>query len=135
MPTYDYMCDKCGEVFEKTYSMSEKPNSIKCEKCDGDCIQTLINTKLQTWVRGDGIVKDKGGARRDMNLYKLQHEDPYSQHRVGGEKSYLEDKFRRGGKLPHSPDHNPKWGTNENGEIVPLNEAARLYDEKKSHLK
>ena len=42
MPTYEYLCDKCGQEFEKFQSMSDKPLTI-CPKelCD-----------LKTWGKG-----------------------------------------------------------------------------------
>ena len=35
MPTYDYECNKCGEVFEMFHAMSANPE-VHCEKCGGD---------------------------------------------------------------------------------------------------
>ena len=34
MPTYDYECRSCGEVFEKFHSMTSRPR-VKCPECGG----------------------------------------------------------------------------------------------------
>ena len=34
MPTYDYKCGECGEVFEKFHGMSESPK-VNCPNCEG----------------------------------------------------------------------------------------------------
>ncbi len=36
MPTYDYKCEKCGQVFEITHAFDDKaPDSCRGENCDG----------------------------------------------------------------------------------------------------
>ena len=42
MPTYEYVCDKCGHQFEKTQSMSSKPLTV--------CPEDLC--KQATWGKG-----------------------------------------------------------------------------------
>ena len=34
MPTYDYECQSCGDVFEKFHSMTARPR-VKCPECGG----------------------------------------------------------------------------------------------------
>ncbi|MBD3407195.1 MAG: hypothetical protein GF411_13835 [Candidatus Lokiarchaeota archaeon] len=97
MPFYDYKCESCGAIQEIMHKMSESPN-ITCTECGNECTKTLENMNLTTYVKGNGIVNDRAGAKRDMHLYNLQNKDPYSMHRVDGEKDYLENKLRNAGK-------------------------------------
>ena len=34
MPTYEYVCDKCGERIAVIRSMHEDAQTVRCEKCD-----------------------------------------------------------------------------------------------------
>ena len=126
MPKYQYACDKCstkprnfkdsdiydadtlksgfhprtGEfIFFIECKMNDKPSKPKCPKCkfNKEVNSNYTDLDLQCYVRGNGLVKDKAGAKRDMHRHKLKHEDPYSSMRVSGEVDYLSDKFRRGG--------------------------------------
>jgi hypothetical protein len=82
--------------------MAESPE-IKCVKCGTICHKTFVNTRIETYVRGNGIVKDRAGAKRDMNLYHLTHDDPYRGHREIGEKDHLATKLRNAGKHQRNP--------------------------------
>lgn len=86
-------------IFFIECSMKDKPTKPKCPSCMSNESVSVNFTDLdiQCYVRGDGLVKDKAGARRDMNRHKLKYEDPYKSMRVSGEKDYLDNKFRRGG--------------------------------------
>jgi hypothetical protein len=126
MPKYQYACDKCstkprnfkdsdiydsdamkpgfhprtGEyIFFVECKMNDKPKKPTCPKCKSnkEVNSNYTDLDLQCYVRGNGLVKDKAGAKRDMHRHKLKHEDPYSSMRVSGEVDYLSDKFRRGG--------------------------------------
>jgi putative FmdB family regulatory protein len=41
MPTYDYKCSHCGNLFEEVQSMKD-PMLIKCSKCGKDTLVRLI---------------------------------------------------------------------------------------------
>jgi hypothetical protein len=125
MPIYQYSCNNCTNKKDKKIGlynsdsinlkfgyhpdtneflffvechMKDKPKNPKCPNCgSNDTNVSYIDLDQQCYVRGNGLVKDKAGARRDMNRHKLKHEVPYSSMRVSGEKDYLIDKFRRGG--------------------------------------
>ena len=94
---YDYHCDHCNTTFEYQHGMKETP-SVCCPKC-GKAATRMMPKSVQGWIRGNGIVKDKRGARRDMNLHTLTKHDPYAKMREKGEKEVLIDKLRRGGKI------------------------------------
>jgi hypothetical protein len=86
-------------IFFIECTMNDKPAKPKCPNCNSNknVHVNFTDIGVQCYVRGDGLVKDKAGARRDMNRHKLKHEDPYATMRVAGEKDYLDNKFRRGG--------------------------------------
>ena len=53
MPTYEYKCKKCGDVFEVFHSMSSEPVK-KCPKCGGD-VKKLIGSGAGTIFKGTGF--------------------------------------------------------------------------------
>jgi len=103
VPRYNYLCSnsKCEHLFEVVHRMHETPE-IKCPKCSCKAEHTLMGQNISVYVRGDGIVKDRAGAKRDMDLYHLTCNDPYAVHRVPGEKDELANRLRRGGKKRNS---------------------------------
>ena len=52
MPTYDYKCKKCGNIFEKFQSITEDPIK-KCKSCDGE-IYRLISKNGNFILKGSG---------------------------------------------------------------------------------
>jgi len=52
MPTYEYKCKKCGNIFEKFQSITEDPIK-KCKKCGGE-VYRLISKN------GNFILKSSG---------------------------------------------------------------------------
>ncbi len=124
MPHYNYCCNNCLELaelikgsalddtelqsvmFETAHSMNPSQRELlaasECPRCLGtNTVKVLHGIKLTSYVRGYGYL-DRAGARRDMNLYKLQNDDPYKAMRVTGETDDLVARLKRGGK------HNPK---------------------------
>jgi putative FmdB family regulatory protein len=97
MPFYNYLCESCEFVFEKSHGIHEKPE-VPCPKCNKPTGKTFLGMTFHFHVRGDGLVKDKAGARRDMSLHRLMKDDPYGRMRQPGEKDDLANKLRRGGK-------------------------------------
>ena len=53
MPTYDYKCTKCGDVFEVFQAMSEEPKK-RCPKCRGK-VQRLISGGAGILFKGSGF--------------------------------------------------------------------------------
>ena len=53
MPTYEYKCKKCGNVFEVFHSMSSEPVKI-CPKCGGE-VKKLIGSGAGTIFKGTGF--------------------------------------------------------------------------------
>ncbi len=55
MPTYEYKCDKCGEVFEVFQSMNDQPlTECKNKECGGR-IQRLISGGGGLLFKGSGF--------------------------------------------------------------------------------
>ena len=52
MPTYEYKCKKCGEIFEKFQSITEDPIK-KCKNCDGE-VYRLISKNGNFILKGSG---------------------------------------------------------------------------------
>jgi putative FmdB family regulatory protein len=102
MPRYNYLCERCDLVFETTHGMSETPK-IQCPKCRRKAEKTLRGMTFSFYFPGEGLVRDKAGAKRDMHLHHLTHNDPYGQWRQPGERADLADRLRRGGKHQKHP--------------------------------
>lgn len=102
---YDFKCSKCKEEFIASHPMNTEPWPPKqqCPKCNSWKTTLLISETAGSvaYIKGNGWL-DVKGRRRDMNLYKLQNDDPYGHMRQPGEKDELAAKIRKGGK------HNPK---------------------------
>ena len=76
MPTYDYLCSKCGHQFEEIQKMSD-PVLTKCPKCKGK-LKRLIGSGLGVIFKGSGFyVTDNrkssagtAGAKKDGDSAK-----------------------------------------------------------------
>ncbi|MCK9281692.1 MAG: hypothetical protein M0P71_13785 [Melioribacteraceae bacterium] len=119
-----YHPDTGEYIFFIECKMKDKPQKPNCPFCKSNKHVNVNYTdlNLQCYVRGNGLVKDKAGAKRDMHRHKLKHEDPYSTMRQSGEVDFLSDKFRRGGM-----DLSPKSNTDS---IVHAKERRRIELEK-----
>ena len=53
MPTYDYLCTKCGHRFEEIQKMSD-PALTKCPRCKGK-LKRLIGSGLGVIFKGSGF--------------------------------------------------------------------------------
>lgn len=105
---YDYRCNDCSTderwfLFETSYSMDrKKPPKVNCPECGGVNTEQAFLSVPMTYVRGYGWL-DVRGRRRDMNIHKLQNDDPYKGMRQPGEKEDLAHRLRKGGKFNTNP--------------------------------
>jgi putative FmdB family regulatory protein len=53
MPTYDYVCTKCGHTFEAFQKMSDKPLT-RCPECKGT-LRRLIGGGMGIFFKGSGF--------------------------------------------------------------------------------
>ena len=44
MPTYEYRCRKCGEVFDRVEHVQQHqtPSHLRCPKCDSDEVVSVV---------------------------------------------------------------------------------------------
>jgi putative FmdB family regulatory protein len=67
MPLYEYLCKKCGHVFEKIVKFSDKPIK-KCPECGGSVEQTIsapaVQFKGSGWYVTDYAKKPAGGSAK-----------------------------------------------------------------------
>ena len=65
MPLYEYLCKKCGHVFEKIVKFSDKPIK-KCPECGGSVEQTIsapaVQFKGSGWYVTDYAKKPSAGS-------------------------------------------------------------------------
>ncbi len=62
MPTYEYRCDACGNVFERFQSMTEKPLTV-CPTCKGPVTRLI----------GGGSAIILKGSRSDVSHHGQTH--------------------------------------------------------------
>jgi putative FmdB family regulatory protein len=66
MPTYDYLCSKCGHEFGVHQKMSDSPINI-CEKCGGEVTKLISSGNFLLKGGGwyaDGYSTNKGSKDR-----------------------------------------------------------------------
>ena len=72
MPTYDYVCEKCGDHFEHFQKMSSEPLSV-CSKCGGH-LKRLIGSGVGIIFKGSGFYctdyRSKGGGAAQQSESK-----------------------------------------------------------------
>lgn len=93
--------ESCRLIWVEKHGISEDP-IIPCPITGKRAIRTMVGYDQTWYIRGNGLARDVAGARRDMNLYQLQQNDPYAHMRQPGEKDDLINRLKKGGK------HNPK---------------------------
>lgn len=54
MPTYDYVCDACGDKFEEMQSFKADPLKT-CRKCGKDALRRLFGTGAALLFKGSGF--------------------------------------------------------------------------------
>lgn len=86
-------------IWVVNHPMNDKPE-LKCPLCES-AARKVIQKVGATYIRGNGYL-DKKGCTRDMNLYKLQKDDPYGHMRQPGEKDDLMHRIKKAGQ------HDPK---------------------------
>ena len=87
----------------------ELHEAIECPRCGGhNCEKTFYGTNITSYTRGYGYL-DRKGAKRDMNRYKLNMEDPYAPYRVPGEVDHINNQLNKEGQ--HDPKRKHFGGT------------------------
>lgn len=104
MPQYDFQCEKCKTVYEKTFRMVEKPESVPCEKCDGTCVAIIyvpainidnLPSALPHVMCPNKENNDPISARNSTywrNAEAVRKREVAKKHRVEQEKYFYKDK-------------------------------------------
>lgn len=76
MPTYEYVCDACGNEFDEMQSFSDKPLT-KCPKCRKNKLRRLFGTGASIIFKGSGFYETdyrsesyKAGAKAEADAGK-----------------------------------------------------------------
>ena len=76
MPTYDYICNECNEMYEYFQSMSDDPLT-ECSECKKDSLRRLISGGTGLIFKGSGYYltdyknkKDKDTDKKDNSTTK-----------------------------------------------------------------
>jgi putative FmdB family regulatory protein len=68
MPTYEYVCSKCGHQFEQFQSMRDEPLK-KCPKCGKPALKRLVGGGAGLIFKGSGFYitdyKNKSGGKKE----------------------------------------------------------------------
>jgi putative FmdB family regulatory protein len=68
MPTYEYVCSKCGHEFEQFQSMRDEPLK-KCPKCGKSALKRLVGGGAGLIFKGTGFYitdyKNKSGGKKE----------------------------------------------------------------------
>ncbi len=78
IPSYDYMCESCGNKFERTLKISDRnmPTEVPCEKCnETKVIKTL--ERAPDWTDGVRMKTAVTGGFRDV-LERVHMTNPKS---------------------------------------------------------
>lgn len=54
MPNYSYKCKDCGNVFDVSHGMNEKPD-LTCGECEGSAVSKLISGGTGFILKGSGF--------------------------------------------------------------------------------
>ncbi len=61
MPTYEYVCDKCGSRFEVFQKMSEEPLTL-CSHCNEKSLRRVFSGGLTINFKGSGFYANDSKA-------------------------------------------------------------------------
>ena len=135
MSNFEYACWDCSKsrenrsdwfILEVEHRISEEPKFV-CPVCGGGQVEKIISIPAAVYVRGDGFL-DKKGTNRDMNRYKLKHDDPYGHMREPGEAEELDQKLKNQGKF--NQGRTQKYDLRNKTEITQSGNISGRWDEK-----
>ena len=88
MPTYDYQCNHCLQIFEVFHGMSEKPK-ILCPECQTNKVSRKISKGAGIHFKGSGFyVNDYKKKSSDLSTTK---KEPQKSTADGGVKPEKKD--------------------------------------------
>ena len=101
MPTYDYICEKCGNEFEQFQSITAKPLR-KCPDCGKNGLKRLIGA-------GSGVIfKGNGFYQTDYRSESYKKGEKAEKDTAGKTKKKSETKKAKADKKPKSSSEDKK---------------------------
>ena len=64
MPTYEYVCDKCGSRFEVFQKMSEEPLTL-CSKCNENTLRRVFSCGIAINFKGAGFYANDSKSKNE----------------------------------------------------------------------
>jgi putative FmdB family regulatory protein len=110
MPTYEYLCRKCGHTFEEFQSMSEDALT-RCPKCDTDNLARIMGTS--------GAVIFKGSGFYVTDYRKQQVSGAANSGKKDGEKNETAEKQTEKEGPAKSAAEKKETGKNDSGKGTP----------------
>lgn len=110
MSFYNFKCNsnKNHPTFTVSILMSQYDTIskiVKCPVCSSSCSRMMAGERKHGYIRGNCYL-DSTGARRDMNKFTLQNDDPYDHMRQNGEVDDMITRIEKAGKKENSPEYN-----------------------------
>jgi putative FmdB family regulatory protein len=87
MPTYEYKCKQCGNLFELFQPMSAEPVKV-CPKCNGEVVR-LIGPGAGPIFKGNGFYQTdyKNPPKKDKQKESPKKDNPEAKKTPDGKKS------------------------------------------------
>ena len=73
MPIYDYICEECGDVHEKSRKYGHRLTSAICPSCSGSAHYTPAAPKLKAWIDSDKWVKNRESHMKQEQKCLKEH--------------------------------------------------------------
>lgn len=83
MPTYDYQCQKCGNIQEEFHSISQSPE-IKCKECNELC-KKIFAGSTNFILKGDGFPSTSYKIKRSMSEKNKKMGSRMTERKMAGE--------------------------------------------------
>ena len=108
MPTYQYLCRKCGHQLEELQSFSAPP-LVRCPKCHTDSLARVMGLGGGLIFKGSGFYltdyKKKAGAKaKDSSSSKEKKAGPTKDKKEGTSTSSPPPKDTSGTNRPSKPE-------------------------------
>jgi len=104
VPTYEYLCEKCGYEFEKFQSITAKPLR-KCPSCGKSGAKRLIGTGAGVIFKGSGFYQTDYRSESYKKAEKKEKEDTAEKKKTTESKdSKTSEKPKSDTKAKKKPD-------------------------------
>ena len=90
MPTYEYQCNACGEVFEVIQKITEDPIQT-CEKCGSEQVKRLISASA-FHLKGSGWYKSDYASSNNKSDNAVKKEASTSENKTDSKKEAKSNK-------------------------------------------